>query len=153
MAGNLKRERLVIGMSHRKSTLSVRYDCSKSRKLLSAQVNILGRHFVCMISPSPPRVRLFSVTESVVLTPHPTAVHHMPEAYNRPEPSLLPIERPRCPKCHGRMMLARIEPGPNGSDLQTFECPKCEHVHKMPAEDPMKSGNAGWTNSGLKPPR
>jgi hypothetical protein len=49
------------------------------------------------------------------------------------------------------MMLARIEPGPNGSDLQTFECPK--HVHKMPAEDPMKSGNAGWTNSGLKPPK
>ena len=122
-------------------------------KLLSAQVNILGKHFVCMISPSPPRVRLFSVTESVVLTHHPTAVHHMPEAYNRPEPSLLPIERPRCPKCHGRMMLARIEPGPNGSDLRTFECPKCEHVHKMPAEDPMKSGNAGWTNSGLKPPK
>jgi hypothetical protein len=33
----------------------------------------------------------------------------MPEAYSRPEPSLLPIERPRCPACQGRMMLARID--------------------------------------------
>jgi hypothetical protein len=46
------------------------------------------------------------------------------------EPSLLPIDRPRCPKCQGRMMLARIEPGPAGADLLTFECPKCERVYK-----------------------
>jgi hypothetical protein len=44
---------------------------------------------------------------------HP-GVHHMPNAHIRPEPSLLPIERPRCPKCQGRMMLARIECGPAG---------------------------------------
>src|SRR6266699_142393 len=55
----------------------------------------------------------------------------MPKAYTRPEPSLLPIERPRCPKCQSRMMLARIEPSPDGSDLRTFECQKCEHVHKV----------------------
>jgi hypothetical protein len=76
----------------------------------------------------------------------------MPQAY-RSEPSLLPIERPRCPKCQGRMMLARIEPGPAHADLRTFECPKCEHVHKVLVEDPMNSGDAGWQNSDLKPPK
>ena len=119
-------------------------------KLLSGH---MGRHFVCMISPSPPRVRLFSVTESVVLTPHPTAVHHMPESHTRAEPSLLPIERPRCPKCQNRMMLARIEPGANRSDLRTFECPKCEYVHKMLVEDPLKSSHIGWMAGDLKPPK
>jgi hypothetical protein len=35
----------------------------------------------------------------------------MPEAYARIEPSLIPILRPRCPTCQGRMMLTCIEPG------------------------------------------
>jgi hypothetical protein len=51
------------------------------------------------------------------------------------------------------MMLARIEPGPGGSDLRTFECPKCEHVHKAFVEDPIKSEKAGWQNSSLEPPK
>jgi hypothetical protein len=51
------------------------------------------------------------------------------------------------------MMLACIEPGPAGSDLRTFECSKCEHVHKALAEDPMKSGTASWLASELKPPK
>jgi hypothetical protein len=51
------------------------------------------------------------------------------------------------------MMLAHIEPGPNGSDLRTFECPKCEHVHKTLIEDPMKSDKAGWINGDLRAPR
>jgi len=76
----------------------------------------------------------------------------MPESY-RSEPSLLPIERPHCPKCQGRMMLARIEAGPAHSDLRTFECPKCEYKQKLLVEDPMKSGKSGWTNSELNPPR
>jgi hypothetical protein len=51
------------------------------------------------------------------------------------------------------MMLARIEPGPDHSDLRTFECPKCEHVHKLMVEDPMESTtSAGWQNGELKPP-
>lgn len=33
-------------------------------------------------------------------------------------PSLLPIERPRCPKCHDRMHVTRIAPGPKGLDLR-----------------------------------
>ena len=70
------------------------------------------------------------------------------------EPSLLPTERPRCPKCQGRMMLARIEPGPDHSDLRTFECPKCEHVHQALVEDPLlKSANSGWVAGQLKPPK
>jgi hypothetical protein len=50
------------------------------------------------------------------------------------------------------MMLARIEPGPGHSDLRTFECPKCEHIQKLMVEDPLKSADAGWQYSGLKPP-
>jgi ssDNA-binding Zn-finger/Zn-ribbon topoisomerase 1 len=78
--------------------------------------------------------------------------HHMPQAHVRPDPSLLPIERPRCPKCQGRMMLSRIEPGPGGSDLPTFECAKCGQVHKLLAEDPMKSAKVQWHNSNLNSP-
>jgi hypothetical protein len=79
---------------------------------------------------------------------------HMPQSQTRPEPSLLPIERPRCPKCQsGRMMLARITPGPNHSDLRTFECLKCDYVHKVVVEDPLKSAGTGWDNSDLYAPK
>jgi hypothetical protein len=77
----------------------------------------------------------------------------MSEPHTRPDPSLIPIERPRCPMCQGRTMLARIEPGPNGSDLRTFECPKCNNVHKVLVEDPMKSDTSSWLAGELKPPR
>jgi hypothetical protein len=76
----------------------------------------------------------------------------MPQAYNRSDPSLLPIERPRCPKCQRRMRLARIEPGPGHSDLRTFECSKCDHVQKMLVEDPFKS-TLGWLNGELGSPQ
>ena len=66
------------------------------------------------------------------------------------ESSLIPIERPRCRGCRARMTLARVEPGPASSVLRTFECPKCERVQKMLAEE---SHIAGWLNSsGLRPP-
>ena len=68
------------------------------------------------------------------------------------EPSLLPTDRPRCPKCQGRMMLAGIESGPAHSDLRTFECPKCQHVQTVSVEDPMNSTKSGWQNGGLKAP-
>jgi hypothetical protein len=86
------------------------------------------------------------------MLPPTEGMHHMPLAYST-EPSLLPIERPRCPMCQGRMMLARIEPGPAHSDLRTFECPKCEHVEKRLVEDPMNSAKPGWQNSRLQPPQ
>jgi hypothetical protein len=76
----------------------------------------------------------------------------MPDSHYHSEPSLLPIERPRCPKCQGRMMLARIEPGPAHSDLRTFECPKCERVLRKMVEDPFKSADTGWMAGELKSP-
>jgi hypothetical protein len=51
------------------------------------------------------------------------------------------------------MMLAGIVSGPAGSDLRTFECPRCEHLLKVLVEDPMKSAKAGWQYSGLQPPK
>jgi hypothetical protein len=59
------------------------------------------------------------------------AVNFMPESFCRPEPSLIPIKPPHCPKCHGRMMLARIEHNPGGYAVRVFDCPQCEHVQKL----------------------
>jgi tRNA(Ile2) C34 agmatinyltransferase TiaS len=69
------------------------------------------------------------------------------------EPSLVPTERPRCPRCQGRMMLAQIEFRPAHCDLRTFECSKCSHVHRMLVGGPMGSDNPGAQNSELKPPK
>ena len=55
----------------------------------------------------------------------------MPEP--QPLSSIVPlaaIERPSCPKCQARMMLARIVPAFLGTDLYTFECSVCDHVLK-----------------------
>jgi hypothetical protein len=51
------------------------------------------------------------------------------------------------------MMLAHVEPGIAGSDLRTFECPKCKYVLRTMVEDPMKSDKAGWQDSELRPPK
>lgn len=51
------------------------------------------------------------------------------------------------------MMLGRIEPAPAGADLRTFECPKCEYVHKVLVDDPFQSAKTRWTNSDLNPPK
>ena len=68
------------------------------------------------------------------------------------EPSLIPIERPRCRRCRARMTLARIEPGPASSVLRTFECPKCERV-LLAEEDPITSHVAWLNSSELRPPK
>jgi hypothetical protein len=66
---------------------------------------------------------------------------------------LLAIERLRCPKCQTRMMLGRISPGPDGFELRTFDCSKCDHVEQIViASDPMKSGAVGWFVGELHPP-
>jgi hypothetical protein len=68
-------------------------------------------------------------------------------------PSVLPIERPRCPKCQNRMNVARIMRGPKGYDFRNFECAKCDHFEtRLICADPMTAGSAGWINSDLKPP-
>jgi len=65
-----------------------------------------------------------------VTAPDPQGASHA-EIFARPEPSLIPIARPRCPKCQSRMTLTRIEPDHNNPDLRTFECPECEFVYKL----------------------
>ena len=67
--------------------------------------------------------------------------------------ALSPVEHPRCPCCETRMALVRIQPGPAGLDYRTFECVKCDHTETVIADDPMKSGKAGWLQSELKPPQ
>jgi hypothetical protein len=63
-----------------------------------------------------------------------------------------PIERPRCPRCQIRMLLARIEPQGRGCESRTFECPKCELVETRMADDPLKSGAVARLAAGLRPP-
>ena len=66
---------------------------------------------------------------------------------------LMVIERPRCPKCQTRMMLAKVSTGPKGFDNRTFECGRCESVHiACIAADPMKSKAAGWLSGSLRAP-
>jgi hypothetical protein len=57
------------------------------------------------------------------------------------------IERPACPKCQTRMMLARIMPALLGTTLRTFECSVCNHVLKTLAacEDTLWSGELNAT--------
>jgi hypothetical protein len=77
----------------------------------------------------------------------------MPQSHTLPEPSLIPIERPCCPKCSNRMMLAGISPASEGYDSRTFSCTKCDYVlTRTVARDPMKSETAGWQYSELKAP-
>ena len=66
------------------------------------------------------------------------------------------IERPACPTCKARMMLASIESARPGVDLYTFECAVCNHVIKTLAayEDPMKSKGLGrWLQGDLRSPK
>ena len=66
------------------------------------------------------------------------------------------IERPACPECKARMMLASIEPARSGIDLYTFECAVCNQVLTTLAayEDPMKSKGLGrWLQGDLHSPK
>jgi hypothetical protein len=55
------------------------------------------------------------------------------------------VERPLCPKCKTQMMVARIAPGRTGFELQSFDCPKCNHelTTEVPEEDPLEKLK-GW---------
>jgi len=72
---------------------------------------------------------------------------------DRPEPTILPIERPNCPKCKGgRMMLARIQAGAGperNSEMRSFECPRCDYVLEQIVPDPMKSDTSGGLSGDL----
>jgi hypothetical protein len=68
----------------------------------------------------------------------------------KPDPELLPIQRPRCPKCQARMKNAGVLDGPRGFEKRAFECPKCGTSEiRMLASDPLKSGALGWLSGEL----
>jgi hypothetical protein len=74
--------------------------------------------------------------------------------WKRPDPELLPISRPRCPRCQLRMLAVGVSTGPEGFEHRLFECPKCKHAEeKILASDPLRSSAAGWLNSDLQPPK
>ena len=77
----------------------------------------------------------------------------MPQTSTFSGPSSITIQRPRCPKCQASMMLARIEPGPRGSDQRTFDCPQRGYTFRVLVEDPMKCDDAGWLDGELKAPK
>ena len=68
-----------------------------------------------------------------------------------PDPELLPIQRPRCPRCSMRMITAAVVPNSTGFEDRTFECMKCNHtVTKTMAVDPVKTHIAdGWLKGEL----
>jgi transposase-like protein len=77
----------------------------------------------------------------------------MPQAYSHCYSAVSrPAERPSCPKCKCRMMLARIERGRNDSNLRSFECPECKQVKRVLVDDPTKSTKEGWRDTWLNMP-
>jgi hypothetical protein len=66
---------------------------------------------------------------------------------------LTAIERPRCSRCHTRMMLERVSAGPTGFEHRLFECSKCDQVElSVIASDPLKSNAVGWLAGELRAP-
>jgi transposase-like protein len=55
----------------------------------------------------------------------------MQKPYFLPDYISVRIQRPACPRCRTRMMLARIMPARVGFDFRTFECPECDHVQEV----------------------
>jgi hypothetical protein len=50
------------------------------------------------------------------------------------------------------MMLAAIVPGPEGFELRTFECRKCNHSFTNAVAEGPNAVSAGWIAGELKPP-
>jgi hypothetical protein len=64
----------------------------------------------------------------------------------KPDPELLPIQRPRCPRCQMHMVTTAVSPDAQGYENRTFECLKCHHLEtRLMVADPIKSSAAtGW---------
>jgi hypothetical protein len=59
----------------------------------------------------------------------------------KPDPELLPIQRPRCPGFTARMKAIDVLPGPDGLE----RCRTCGQIEtKVIASDPLKSDAVGW---------
>ena len=51
------------------------------------------------------------------------------------DPSLIEIERPPCPKCHGPMTLTGVVSRRGGPEVRTFECSLCNRTEKVTVEN------------------
>ena len=61
-----------------------------------------------------------------------------------------------CSKCQSEMLMGRIQEGPSGYDLRTFEYPRCSHELKAAVKlgDPMQSKTImDWLQGQLAAPR
>jgi hypothetical protein len=71
----------------------------------------------------------------------------------KPDPELLPIQRPRCPQCTTRMIVADVSPGPYGFEHRKLECKRCGHIEvEVVACDPLRSDAIGWLSGELGRP-
>lgn len=63
---------------------------------------------------------------------------------------------PSCPECGTITTLTRVTRGHSGFDIQTLECPQCDHVYQTVSDlvDPMKSRKVNrWLMGQLQGPR
>ena len=69
------------------------------------------------------------------------------KAMSKSDPELLPIQRPRCPKCQMRMVSTKVPAAEDGLEDRTFECLKCGQVEtRRIIADPLVSPTAvAWT--------
>lgn len=61
-----------------------------------------------------------------------------------------------CSKCQCEMTLGRIQEGPLGYDLRTFDCPRCSHQLKTAVKlgDPLQSkATMDWLQGQLASPK
>jgi hypothetical protein len=63
-----------------------------------------------------------------------------------------PIYRPCCPKCRKRMLLIRLVPYGEGSDVQTFECAKCGETKIIETKEPLSEAGRRIGSRDLQPP-
>ncbi len=69
---------------------------------------------------------------------------------SRPDPELLPIQRPRCPKCQTRMVSKSVSRAQDGFERRQFECLKCgQSETRVMASDPLNSDTVGWLHGEL----
>jgi len=71
-------------------------------------------------------------------------------SWKKPDPELLPVQRPLCPKCQKRMTTTAVSDGPEGFERRRFECLKCTVTEiRMLASDPIKSDALRWLSGEL----
>jgi hypothetical protein len=86
--------------------------------------------------------------------PGPEVIFSDMATWKKPDPELLPIGRPRCPRCHQRMVAAAVEEGPEGFEHRIFKCRRCGHSERsVIASDPLRTDAVGWLNGELQPPK